>query len=70
MDMLPEIEAYLARSKIAPSRFGRTVVGDPRFVEDLRAGRRPRRKTLEKVRLYLSEARSDPADTGAHTPSL
>jgi hypothetical protein len=52
--MLPEIEAYLERSRIAPSRFGRTVVGDPRFVEDLRAGRRPRRKTLEKVRIYLS----------------
>lgn len=55
MDMLPEIEAYLERSRIAPSRFGRTVVGDPRFVEDLRAGRRPRRKTMEKVRLYLAE---------------
>jgi hypothetical protein len=55
MDMLPEIEAYLEHSRIAPSRFGRTVVGDPRFVEDLRAGRRPRRKTMEKVRIYLAE---------------
>jgi hypothetical protein len=29
------------------------VVRDPRFVEDLRAGRKPRPRTMEKVSAYL-----------------
>lgn len=35
------------------TRFGRRAVGDPRFVLDLRLGRRPRRRTLERVETYL-----------------
>lgn len=54
MDLLEQIEVYLERARIAPSRFGRIVVGDPRFVDDLRQGRRPRRRTLERVQAYLA----------------
>lgn len=57
MELLEQIETYLVRTKTPPSKFGRMVVGDPRFVEDLRSGRRPRRRTQERVRLYI--ARSD-----------
>ena len=53
MELLEQIEAYLVRTQVPPSTFGRKAVGDPRFVEDLRFGRRPRRKTEEKVRHYL-----------------
>jgi hypothetical protein len=54
MELLEQIETYLARTKTPPSKFGRMVVGDPRFVEDLRAGRCPRRRTQERVKLYLA----------------
>ena len=53
MELLEQIEAYLARTNTPPSKFGRMAVGDPRFVDDLRAGRRPRRTTQERVKTYL-----------------
>lgn len=54
MELLEQIESYLARTRIPPSKFGRVVVGDPRFVEDLRSGRLPRAKTCERVRSFLN----------------
>lgn len=53
MELLEQIESYLARTRIPPSKFGRVVVGDPRFVADLRRGRLPRAQTREKVQLFL-----------------
>lgn len=57
MELLEQIETYLVRTKTPPSKFGRMAVGDPRFVEDLRSGRQPRRRTQDRVKLYI--ARSD-----------
>ncbi len=54
MDLLDQIEGYLARSGTKASMFGRQAVGDPRFVQDLREGRRPRRKTYDKILAYLA----------------
>lgn len=54
MELLDQIEGYLARSGTKASMFGRQAVGDPRFVQDLREGRRPRRKTQERVRQYIA----------------
>ena len=55
MDLLHQIEAYLEVTHTAATTFGRLAVDDPRFVIDLRAGRRPRQKTQERVKQYLSE---------------
>ncbi len=38
---------------VPAARFGREVMGDPRFVFDLRNGREPRERTVERVRAYL-----------------
>ena len=59
MELLDQIETYLAQTRIPPSKFGRMVLGDPRFVEDLRAGRRPRATTLDRVRAYLVKRHAD-----------
>lgn len=53
MELLEQVESYLARTKVPPSTFGRRVVGDPRFVDDMREGRRPRRKTAQRVLSFL-----------------
>jgi len=53
MHLLREVEKFLDRSQTAPTRFGRDVVGDPRFVFDLRRGREPRQTTVERVRAFL-----------------
>ena len=54
MKLLDRIESHLKEAHISATRFGRRAVGDPRFVLDLRMGRRPRRRTLERVEHYLS----------------
>ena len=53
MHLLREIEKFIRRSDIAPTRFGREAVGDPRFVFDLRRGRDPRPRTVARVRAFL-----------------
>ena len=53
--LLRAIEVGLERSGMAPSRFGREVVGDPRLVSDLRRGRQLRLDTEARVRGYLSQ---------------
>jgi len=50
---LREVEKFLRHRRVAPTRFGRDVVGDPRFVFDLRNGREPRPRTIQRVRAYL-----------------
>jgi len=52
-ELLRNVEEYLAQAGLSPTRFGRIVVHDPRFVFDLRAGRRPRRRVHGKVTAYL-----------------
>jgi 2,4-dienoyl-CoA reductase-like NADH-dependent reductase (Old Yellow Enzyme family) len=59
MELLEQVESYLARTNVPPSTFGRMVIGDPRFVEDLRSGRKPRRGTQQRVREYLSARFAD-----------
>jgi hypothetical protein len=54
--LLREIENFLRRSEVPPTRFGREVLGDPRFVFDLRNGRDPRPRTVERVLAYLEAA--------------
>ena len=68
MKLLDRIEQHLKESHMSATRFGRRAVGDPRFVLDLRAGRRPRRRTIEKVETYLSVAAIDASS--AHDPSI
>ena len=53
MHLLREIEKFLRRSETTPARFGRDAVGDPRFVFDLRRGRDPRPRTVERVLAFL-----------------
>lgn len=49
MSLRRRIELYLRRNRMAPTRFGREAVNDPRFVFDLRNGRELREKTVARV---------------------
>lgn len=53
MELLRRIEIYLKRSGMPAARFGREAVRDPRFVADLRRGREPRTRTIERVRAFI-----------------
>ncbi len=50
---LAEIETYLNRSGSDATTFGKQVLGDPSFVFDLRKGRSPSTRTMEKVRAAM-----------------
>ena len=54
MSLLPVVERHLRAHALAPSRFGRMVTGDPRFVFDLRRGREPRAATRERVLAHIA----------------
>ena len=56
MHLLRQVENFLRISDIAPTRFGREVLGDPRFVFDLRNGREPRPQTVRRVLAFLEAA--------------
>jgi hypothetical protein len=49
--LLRDVEKFLRQSDVPATRFGRNVMGDPRFVFDLRNGRDPRPGTI--ARAYL-----------------
>lgn len=59
MTLLRRVEEELRRSGMAASRLGREAVGDPRLVQDLRRGRRPRPALLARLDAYLA-ARAKP----------
>ena len=55
MHLLREVEKFLRVNDTPPTKFGREVMGDPRFVFDLRNGRDPRPRTVARVRAFLRE---------------
>ncbi len=55
MDLLARIHTYLRRTGTTATRFGRDVLNDPRFVEDLLRGRQPRRSTARRVHAWLDQ---------------
>ena len=59
MTLLERIEKHLKRHRISATRFGRRAVGDPRFVLDLRMGRKPRRRTILRLEGYLARFEAD-----------
>lgn len=54
MELLDQIETYLERHRMPPSKFGRLAVGDPRLVGDLRGGRHLRVVTQRKIQQFLA----------------
>jgi hypothetical protein len=51
--LLRDVEKFLREHDLPYSMFGRMVIGDPRFVQDLRLGRIPRMKTEQRVRDWM-----------------
>ena len=53
--LLAEIEAFLARSGLTPTKFGIAAVNDGHLVANLRQGHSITLKTADKVRAYMRE---------------
>ena len=58
------VESFIAARGWTPTRFGRTVAGDPLFVFDLREGREPRTDTRARILKAMAEL----GDAGRQAP--
>ncbi|GLQ57895.1 homoserine dehydrogenase [Devosia nitrariae] len=58
------VESFISTRGWTPTRFGRTIAGDPLFVFDLREGREPRSDT----RMRILKAMQEFADAGSDAP--
>jgi 2,4-dienoyl-CoA reductase-like NADH-dependent reductase (Old Yellow Enzyme family) len=52
-DLLDDVNAFLAASRMSPITFGRKAMNDPHFVRDLRKGRRAWPETEARVRAFM-----------------
>ena len=59
MELLDQIEAFIVRAEMSPSRFGRLCAGDPRLVTDLRSGRKLRQRTEDRLREFIGCTKGD-----------
>ena len=50
---LTDIEAFLERTGMAASAFGKSAVGDPNFVGDLRDGRKPNLGLVDRIHEFM-----------------
>jgi len=53
MHLMRRIKLFLKRGEMAPTRFGREAVGDPRLISDLRNGRELRESTAARIHAWL-----------------
>lgn len=58
---LQDIEAFLERSKMTASAFGRAAVNDPNFVGDLRLGRMPNLGLVDRVNKFIQAQEANAA---------
>jgi sulfate adenylyltransferase subunit 2 len=57
---LAEIEQFLANSSIDATSLGKQALADPNFVFDLRKGRSPSTRTIEKLRTFIRSQKKQP----------
>jgi hypothetical protein len=55
------IEAFLAKSGMRPTDFGREALGDPSFVTHLRRGRSPTLDTADRVNAFIDRLEAEPS---------
>jgi hypothetical protein len=52
--LIRDIERFLERTGLPPTKFGRLAVSDPRLVFDLRNGREPRPRLRSRVEHFMN----------------
>jgi prephenate dehydrogenase len=52
--LLRSIERFLRTTGLPESKFGRLAASDPRLVTDLRNGREPRKRMVQRVEQFMN----------------
>lgn len=58
--LIRQIEAFMRRTKMPQTKFGRLAAHDPRLVDDLRKGRSPGLRLTTRVEHFMNTYREDP----------
>ena len=66
---LSEIEQFLAAAGMDPTALGKQALGDPSFVFDLRKGRSPSTRTIDKVRNWIAQQQAPAAAAASPRPA-
>jgi hypothetical protein len=53
--LVDEIDVFRSRKSMTSSAFGRAAVNDPNFYGDLKDGRMPSLKLIDRVREFMQE---------------
>lgn len=53
--LIYRVDAFLARYKMNATAFGKSALGDPNFVFQLRQGRKVMPRTIERVDAFMDE---------------
>ena len=52
--LAPRIDLFLRETRMSQTRFGRLALNDPRFIRDLRSGRRPGKRVVKRVEHFMN----------------
>lgn len=66
-ELAKEVAAYLEANGMATTTFGVRALGDPALIDTLRRGRELRRRTIERIRMYMLTGRGHAADAESGT---
>jgi predicted transcriptional regulator len=53
VDLIRDIEVFIARHEMTPTDFGLLSIGDPNLYRHLKNGRNPRFPTLDRIRSFM-----------------
>lgn len=54
-EVVAQIDAFLSRQRMKPSRLGRDAFGEPQFVKEIKEGRMPGLATLLKLSAFMRQ---------------
>ena len=60
MSVLQQIDHYLKATAMPRTKFGRLAVRDPRLVDDLRRGREPGPRMVQRIEAFLAAEQARP----------
>ena len=60
MELMRRIQHFLKQADMAPTRFGREAVGDPRLISDMKNGRELRDATIARIQAWLESQDQQP----------
>ena len=59
MQLISDIEAFISAHDLTERRFGELALNDKNFVSDIRDGRSPSLKTVDKLKRFMMTYRPD-----------